>query len=226
MARGKGTTRRQGRRARNKGDTVGAYLGDAWSLAKRTAVGLNEIRKLINIEFKQLETSQTAYTFDYNGAVLPVSQIVQGTDYTQRVGDSIKIQRIELRFQVAKAAAATNNAVRIMLVRDLDCQGAIPATGDIIANTGSAIAPMSPKKFLNDKRFSVIYDYLHVVSTTDYCFTDTYTQAHEGHILFLGSAANAASMGKGSLFLVAVADVITTNLPVITFTTRITFTDD
>lgn len=217
--------RQRGRPSRNKGDSVGAYFGDAWSLAKRTASGLNEIRKLINIEEKQLEFSQASVAFDTNGTVFPVSQIVQGLNYTERVGDSLKIQRIEFNYRVFKNASATNSVVRILLVRDLDCQGATPAVADIIANTASGLAPLSPYKFLNRKRFSILYDNMSVVSTSDLAFVDRMAMAHEGHILYLGTAANAASQGKGSLFVVAVSDEAT-NTPTIQFTNRITFTDD
>jgi len=84
-------SRRLARTTQNRktSGAVGEYFEDAWSLAKRTATGLNEIRKLINIEEKNLETLVSATAFDTNGTVYSISTVAQGTDYTQRVGDSI-----------------------------------------------------------------------------------------------------------------------------------------
>lgn len=196
-------------------------------MAKRTASGLNEIRKLINIEEKVLDTNQSSFAFDTNGTVVPCSLIVQGLDFNNRIGDSIKMQNIQFRYRVFRGIGATTSVVRIMLVRDLDCQGATPTVGSIIENgtLGTAQAPTSPIRFLNRKRFAVLYDNLTVVTTTDIGFSDTISMAHEGHILFLGTTAAAASQGKGSLFVLVVSDEAA-NTPSIAFQTRIVFTDD
>lgn len=225
VARGSGTKR--GSRHQKSGDSVGAYFGDAWSLAKRTASGLNEIRKLINIEEKVLDTNQASFAFDTNGTVVPVSLVAQGLDFNQRVGDSFKMQNIQFRYRVFRATGATTSVVRIMLVRDLDCQGATPTVGSIIENgtLGTAQAPTSPLRFLNRKRFAVLYDNLTVVTSTDIGFSDSISMAHDGHILFLGTTAVAASQGKGSLFVLVVSDEAA-NTPTIAFQTRIVFTDD
>lgn len=194
-------------------------------MAKRTANGLNEIRKLINIEEKALDVSQSSFAFDTTGTVVPVSQIIQGLDYNNRVGDSLKMQSILFNYRVFRAVGATTSVVRVLLVRDLDCQGALPTTANILQNVGSAQAPTTPINWLNRKRFAILYDNLTAVTTTDIGFTDSIRMAHEGHILYLGTAANAASMGKGSLFVVVVSDE-TSNTPSIAFQTRIVFTDD
>ena len=136
--------RQRRRPRRNAGDSVGRYFGDAWSLAKRTAVGLNEIRKLINIEEKILETTGSSLIFDTTGIIQPISRIAQGLDYTNRVGDSIKMQHIEVRGRIFKHATATSSVMRIMLVRDLDGAGTIPTTGDILQTVGSSTAPLTP----------------------------------------------------------------------------------
>ena len=194
-------------------------------MAKRTASGLNEIRKLINIEEKALDFSQGSFAFDTTGTVVAVSQIVQGLDFNNRVGDSLKMQQIQFRYRVFRGGGATTSIVRVMLIRDLDCQGALPTTANILANVGSAQAPTSPLNWLNRKRFAILYDNLTAVTSTDIGFTDSISMAHEGHILYLGTAANAASMGKGSLFVLVVSDE-TTNTPSIAWQTRIVFTDD
>jgi hypothetical protein len=194
-------------------------------LAKRTASGLNEIRKLINIEEKILDTSSASYVFDTTGNVTPMSLIAQGLDYNNRVGDSLKMQSLQLRYRVFRGGSATTSVVRIMLIRDLDCQGATPTTAQILSAVGTSQAPTSPLNWLNRKRFAVLYDNLTTVTSTDIGFTDSISMAHEGHILFLGTTAAAASQGKGSLFVLAISDEAT-NYPSIAWQSRIIFTDD
>ncbi len=187
---------------------------------------MNEIRQLINIETKILETTQSSNAFDTSGTIYPVSQIVQGLDYLNRVGDSIKLQSITFNYRIFKNTTATSSVVRILLVRDLDCQGATPSVGDVLQSVGTATAPLTPHDWLNRKRFTVLYDRLATVNSTgDSSFTGVFNTAHEGHILYLGTAANAASQGKGSMFVVCVSDE-TTNTPTIAFYSRLEFTDD
>ena len=195
-------------------------------MAKRTAYGLNEIRKLINIEEKELVTTVTATAINNTGVVSPISRIAQGTDYIQRIGNSIKMQRIEVRCRLFQHASATQTVVRCSLVRDLDGAGTIPTTADIYESVGAVSAPLTQFDFLNRKRFSVLYDELITLDIgqgTTQAFT--LDMPHEGHVLYLGSTAAAASDGKGSLYLCFLSDEAT-NTPTFAFSTRIVFTDD
>lgn len=222
----RGSTKGRSRRPRNGGDSIGKYAGDAWSLAKRTAVGLNEIRKLINIEEKALIVTQTSTAFDPNGVLVSISSIVQGLDFTNRVGDSIKMQHIEVRGRIYKNATATQSLYRILLIRDLDGYGTTPNVGDIMEGVGTVSAPLTQLDFLNRKRFSVLYDELGTLNSTgDSTTVFEISMPHGGHILYLGTTAAAASNGKGSLYLLFLSDE-GTNTPTFGFSSRIVFTDD
>jgi hypothetical protein len=210
-----------------KGDgQVGQYFEDAWSLAKRTAVGLNEIRKLINIEEKALDTVQGSQTFDTTGNVYSLSTVAQGLDYNTRVGDSIRMQNIEVRWRVYKNSAASQTIFRVIMFRDLDGYGTAPTTADVLQAVGAATAPTTPPDFLNRKRFAIVRDEFHTLNNTgDSTVTGTWIVPHNGHILYLGTTAAASSNGKGSLYLAVVSDEAL-NTPSVAFTSRIVYTDD
>ncbi len=217
---------RRSRPRQSGADSVGKYFGDAWSLAKRTAYGLNEVRKLINIEEKELVTTAGSVGFDVNGALVPISRIAQGTNYTERIGNSIKMQRIEVRGRIFKNASASNSVIRILLVRDLDGYGSVPAVTDIMETVGSSAAPCTQYDWLNRKRFSILFDeFLTLSSTGDSGAVFEVHLPHEGHIQYLGTTAAAASDGKGSMYMLFISDE-TTNTPTYTFSSRIVFTDD
>lgn len=226
------TRRKGGKRARrpaSKGDAVGQYASDAWSLAKRTAYGLNEIRKLINIETKFWDTVQSAATQSTTGNAYSLTRMGQGLTSTDRVGDSIKLQHIEVRGRVVIATAGTTSLVRVAIVRDLDGYGTAATPADAFELNGAGQAPLSPWRFNRRERFSVLYDELFTVqgSTSDgvSSFPFYYNSAHSGHVLYLGATAAATSDGKGTVYLMACTDE-TVNLPTIAFYSRVMFTDD
>lgn len=190
-------------------------------MAKRTAYGLNEIRKLINIETKVLDT-QNGANIPNTGTVSPISTLVQGLDYNQRVGDSLKMQRIECRYRWQINTSAVKTFVRVLLVRDLDGYGTTPAVTDIL-ESADVIAPV---KFLNKDRFSILYDDIETLQiVNESSSVGVYVTPHEGHIKYLGTTAAAASNGKGSMYLIFVSSEAT-NTPRVDFYTRIYYTDD
>ena len=197
------------------------YAGDAYSLALSTAKGLQYIRKLINIETKVLDTSNGA-SIPNTGTVSIVSQIAQGLDYTNRVGDSIKIQAMEFKFRWTIGASATNTFARVICFRDLDGYGTVPVTTDVLASANV----LSPVNALNKDRFSIIYDEVETLTSVNTTSSvGAYLTPHQGHIKYLGSTAATASNGKGSVYMLFLASEVT-NTPRVDFYTRIYFTDD
>lgn len=190
-------------------------------MAKRTANGLNEIRKLINIETKIVRTASSS-NVSTSGIVIPLSLIAQGLNYTDRVGDSIKIQKIECRFKYLMNTASTGSMLRLIVARDLFCQGVDPTLANVLQQTG----PLEIKNFLLRDRFSFLVDeLLYMGNSGENGGTLVYDIPHEGHIKYIGTTAASASNGFGSLYLLAVSDE-GTNVPILTWNTVIYYTDD
>jgi hypothetical protein len=218
--------RHRKKRTKTTGEHVGQYASDAWSLAQRTANGLNEIRKLINVETKPLDTIKTATAINTTGVVVAVSEIAQGTDYTNRIGDSIKLQNIEARVRIYQNTGATETSVRVVCFRDLDGYGTTPLTSDLFETVAVVSAPLSPFKWLNRTRFSILYDELLTFNTSGTEVEEiVLTMPHSGHVKYLGSTAAAASDGKGSVYWAFTSDE-GTNTPTFALYSRILFTDD
>lgn len=223
-------TSRRGRRQKKKpsiAQHVGRYAEDAYSLASRTASGLNAIRRLINVEtkFVALSTSTTGSQSGVLDYLLPHSQ---GTDITNRVGDSIKMQRIQIRGNIKKAA--TDCTYRLLLIRDLQNAGSTPLGSEIVDNTATSGVTYSHPSFLNSSyssnRFAILYDEsfaMDAVVTPIVVFDIDIP--HNGHIKYRSSGATSASAGAGALFLCHFCDTNTTP-PTTNFESRIIFTDD
>lgn len=190
-------------------------------MAKRTASGLNEIRKLINIETKFLNVA-SSQTVSNTGSIVPLSQIVQGVNYTERIGDSIKIQKIEFRCKVSMSTSASFTNFRLIIFRDLYQQGADPTITNVL---GSA-STLNPKNFLLRDRFSLLVDEMFVMSVSgDNACSLEYNIPHEGHIKYIGTTAATASNGFGSIYMLVLSDEAT-NVPTIAYNSNIYFTDD
>jgi hypothetical protein len=227
--------RRGARRAsggRQTANAVGTYASDAWSLAKRTAVGLNEIRKLINVEQKFSEISSSG-TFDRTTGIIGyLSGCSQGDSTITREGNSIKIQHFRLRYDIVHNSADTAGAVhRVLLVRDLQNQGATITVGDVFESgtLATSRAPLAFYNFINgalqNKRFSILYDSMVTTSPYEPVYSDDFESSHDCHIYYRGTDATVASAGNGSYFLVALSSP-TANPPTIFWNSRIEFTDN
>jgi hypothetical protein len=229
-------TRNKTRRRRNGGarqkpaqDGVVRYASDAWSLAKRTAYGLNEIRKLINIETKFCDTQVTSTSMSTTWTLVPISELAQGLTSATRVGDSIKLQHIEVRGRIFENALATNSVARVIVFRDLDGDGTSPTGGELMETSGGAMAPLSPYRYNRKQRFSILFDETFslqsILATGISSQVFSFSTSHEGHVLYLGTTAAAASDGKGTVYVAYCSDEASTN-PTIAFYSRIMFTDD
>lgn len=195
-------------------------------MAKRTANGLNEIRKLINVETKVLDASFGSTAIDQAGTIQCVSQIAQGLNYNDRIGDSIKLQHIRYSGYFQASAAALSSALRVIVFRDLFQQGGVPIPSQILQNVGAPDVINQPRNWLLKDRFSVLYDEVFNLSNAgDSSFTCTLEIPHEGHVKYIGTTSTAASNGFGSVYVMYVSTE-TTNKPFAQHFTRLTFTDD
>jgi len=206
-------------------DSVGRFAGDAFSLAKRAVIGLNEVRKLINIETKVLDLD-TSFGSTTTTDVYYASGISQGTDIGNRVGDSIKIQSLSFRGHVTIGAAATSTRYRLILVRDMQNQGSLPTAAQIFETVSAGVTERSPPNYINRDRFAVLYDEFFCLNpATSYIHPIEADVPLDRHIRFRGTTNGVASAAEGSLFWVSVSSE-GVNFPTAAAYLQLTFTDD
>lgn len=209
-------------------EAVSKYAGDAYDLARRTWSGLNEIRRLINIEEKYLDFNLTQSP-DTAGTVSCITQVAQGVTMNTRVGNSIRVQRLSVLGRATVSTAVTTfSLVRVIVFRDMEGQGTAPTMGDVLELVSNTAAPRSPIDWLNRKRFSILYSELiplTVVTGGNGIAVFKYEVALGKHTLYRGTTAAAASDGEGSIYVGCISDEAT-NVPSVNSYTRIEYTDD
>ncbi len=200
-------------------------------MAKRTANGLNEIRKLINVEMKPIDTIAQV-TATNSGSITYLSGVTQGDDYVHREGNSIRIVKFELLgtvFRDSSAGATQNDSVRILVIRDLQNGGGTPTVSEILEYTGTATSPYSPMKMLAgvhySNRFTVVYDELLILDNAHCDRLVRFETSHSCHVMYRGTGSTTASAAAGAYFLVALSNASSTQ-PTFDFVSRITYTDN
>jgi len=228
--RGRRTRRSSTRRSRRPGgDSVGAYFSDAWSLAKRTANGLNEIRKLINVEQKYIDVNSTTNT-TYNGTPTYLCPIGQGSNLNSREGNSIRVIRVMAQGCIFRNNLSTaNETVRLLIVRDLQNLGSSINVSDVLETIGTTTAPYQFYDMLNgpqyNSRFSIVYDELFTLNASDQNRKFYFKSDHPCHIAFRGTSNASTDAGAGSYWFIAISNT-NSNTPSVDFSTRIIYTDN
>lgn len=84
--------------------------------------------------------------------------IVQGDQEYQRVGRQITIKKILCRGIFVLANATPAETVRLLLIQDMQANGAVPTVNTAIGFTGKAVEIVDFNNIENSKRFKVLYD--------------------------------------------------------------------
>jgi len=134
-----------------------ARKGAFKSKVKRATVSMAETK------FSDLEAAAASASASGNsvfGNTL-INAPLQGVTASTRVGDQIQEVGIEIRGMIYSNTSASNDCVRLILVRDNESQvTSQPATSDILENPGGAGAnyEYSVQRFVNRKRFNFLMD--------------------------------------------------------------------
>jgi len=143
---------RRYRKAPVKSKGWGGTAVRALRLAKRLA-------DAVNIEYKVSVVSATQNP-SYNGVVVDfTNSIAQGTQNGQRIGDSVKLQNLTIRFYLEQdAAPAANEQIRIILYRDQN--NTITTGANMLTAAGGIFAPISAKNQDNKYASNILVDRL------------------------------------------------------------------
>jgi len=194
-------------------------------------LGLNEIRKLINVEEKVKNVTVTSVTTSSSGTIDLLTAIGQGTDINQRVGDSIRCQK--LTYSLLCTRNGTDGCVRAIIFRDTENQGSTPSATDLLEAVSGTLSIVTPYTWFNHNsnaqknRFVILLDDVLTVSSSEpnAVISVKFSQNEMKHTRFRGTTDAASSSAEGALFLLIITDQAA-NQPKVTWYSRLTYTDD
>jgi len=181
----------------------------------------------LNTEMKEI------YSAVFNGVVggTFVNQcfaIVQGVDYNQRLGDSVKVANVRMEYLISANATALTNFTRIIVVRDFMNQGALFALGDLLQDVSTnALAITSPYLHSLGDRFEILYDMVHsqVYASDNSIVHERRAFGIGDHVLWKGPTAAIGDTWQGHMFIVVISDQAT-NAAKLQLTLLTQFVDD
>lgn len=191
-----------------------------------TALGAAKLAlSLINPEFKMIDVDATA-TPSTTASLVLLNGCVQGSDFDERIGRSIKMKSIQFDMIISKNASATvQQYVRVMLVLDKDPKATAPTFQEIVQLTTSPI--VSPRNLTYRKRIVILKDFVVClgINSSD-AQKRSYYRKLDSHTIYNSSnVGTIADIAENSLYLVLVSDA-TTNLPSVTYYHRLRFLDN
>lgn len=117
--------------------------GKSYKKRARKPTNYKAIQKLVKAELKKTEEikyNQQNHQFQGisdAGTVYDITPVNQGTGDTQRIGDEIKVNAIQIRFQAI--AGDTTNYLRIIVFQWIPNDAAVPAIGNILNSQGGSV---------------------------------------------------------------------------------------
>lgn len=163
------------------------------------------------------------------GAIAYISSIAQGVTKQTRLGDQIRLNRLQFRIQAVdtQSNAGGNFCFRIMLVRDKAATGAAPSISGAVTSVltnGTSLAMQNPAIL---DRFTVIKDWSYngnQLSAGDIIGT-YWCDMKMNHLLdYVDATASTTGAGSNSLYVIVVHDA-TASTSDFNFSANLYFTD-
>lgn len=205
------------------GRRVGTRVDNYMNFGRQAASDLNALRRFINTEVHYLDTSATGTNIT-NGTVFALlNGMATGDTSTTRTGQSIKMDRLDLRFSLNGNVTAVQMLVRVFVVLDKQSNGAIFADTDVLQAT-NVIAPYNVG---NQNRFVIVYDDTFALSTGGPLnIVQTVRLPTNQHVDYTtAGGATIANILTNSLYLLFLGDQAV-NFPTINYYARLWFIDN
>lgn len=193
------------------------YLSSNYNQGKQLARDVKKLKKLINIERKVHTIDQTV-NGTYSASLVTLNNPAQGVADTQRIGDSIKNQKLDFAFSIT---SGSDCEARIMIIEDKNND--ITAS-DLLLFNGTVFATLSPKQWDHRYKTKVLYDKAFTLAAGQ----DTHLRIGKFN-LNLGHHTQfdntSTTILTGAYKLVFVSNTVAAT-PILRFTSRVEYTDD
>lgn len=198
-------------------------LGSSYQRTTMRDVSVKDLH-YVDVTKQDSNSNTPNYTACSNNPTgITLNLAAQGNDITQRIGNKINLQSLEINWECfwnASSTLACSN-VRIVVVYDSEHTGltTLPNWVDVMFDTSAYTLP----NVNTMDRFSIIYDEMFTVDPILRCQTRMRKISLKGRkTMFEANAGNNADFQSGSLFMYLYSD--DTTPPNIKYQTRVAFT--
>ncbi len=183
---------------------------------------VNMLRRYINTELHYIDATAST-TATTTPTLVLLNGCATGDTATTRTGQSIKMDRTDLRFQCSVNATSIINYVRIIAVVDRQPNAAAMTAADLLVSN----TPYSPYTFGSQQRFVPLYDETFALSTYGPgALTRVVSLATNQHVTFnTVNGGTIADIVSNSVYLLFLSDQVA-NPPALTYYSRLWFVDN
>lgn len=197
-----------------------------YSDASKALKMVSTLKTLVNVERKHFDDQTTATVQSETPILHPLAIVLQNATGTGRNGDQIKTLGSRLSYLIKISASAASTQFRVLLIQDKQCNGALPAAGDVLEDVTVTDAMVSPINLDNKYRFRILHDKVHQLSISGNQSVYVRRQIkHMFKVRYDATAGAITDLTSNNLFLMLISSE-TTNTPVITFHHRLRFVDN
>ncbi len=185
------------------------------------------VKGLVNVEFKEINTQRNGASLSTTISITTPSILAQGDLKTQRGGNKVRFKSIHRKGFFSLHASATTSMVRLMIVLDKQCNGAVFSIADLLEDSTVGDSIVSPRDVDNMNRFVVLSDKTYKLADgggNQLIQFNIYKRINLP-IRYDGTGATVANMTSNALYLVSFSNEAT-NTPIITDFCRIRFIDN
>ena len=125
------------------------------------AKGIGRLSSIINSELHYLDTT-AAPSVSSSGTISLLTGVAIGDTDITREGNKVMSHDLNVRFHCYLHASATVSQIRLMIVCDKECDGAVFT----VANLLQVVGPLSPLNQDYSKRFVILYDKMITLDTS------------------------------------------------------------
>lgn len=180
------------------------------------------LKDVINVEYKHVDTTLTTAGIQQVGNWYLLNGIAQGDADNMRNGNSVKMQRIDLKGAFDQSAAAANTSIRCIMIQDKMHTGAAnPNILDYLET--NTIYSMRNTDY--SSRWRVFMDRVILLDPEHQQKPLSIHKVVKDHIKFdqIGSAATDITINPIYLYLLGSEP---TNLPTVTYSSRLRYVDN
>jgi len=183
----------------------------------------------LNAEIKYVYTSISGTVTSTSGYTL-LNGIAQGTDYNQRVGNSIRLLGFDFRGHVTcNGSGSIAQLIRVIIGIDLQSDGALPTDTQLAEGGVLTVDVPVPSVLKAPDRFALFYDRVMTLSTTvqtAHVLSERLDNlvANNVHTLFDLTTGVIGAISRGALFCAMVSDQAA-NPPTVSLNLRVFYED-
>lgn len=132
---------------------------------KRQTRAIRRINAILKPQMNFFDVDIPLATVTGTGDMNCLTLISQGPSDGMRLGDSVGISRIEIRYEADVNAVAVVNSLRCIVFRDTNTNGVFPVADDVLQFVGG-FSSFSPFEHSTQDRFHILYDHVHTMVNT------------------------------------------------------------